>query len=112
MPRLCTETPGSTQAEALPEVAEPLRDGVWRRLLRTFRSALLFWLRARESASSPSRIRSSGRSARGTADECGGQAHRAEHHDVCRTPAGRPRQPMHRAFGRTGWAEPKGEALS
>ena len=26
MPRLCTETPGSTQAEALPEVAEPLRD--------------------------------------------------------------------------------------
>lgn len=70
MPRPCAETPGPMQAEALPEAAGPLRHGVWRRLLRTFRCALLFWLRARESASPPPRIRSCGRSARRTAGEC------------------------------------------
>ncbi len=37
-----------TQVEAFPEAAEPIRDGVRRRLLRTFPYALLYSLRTDE----------------------------------------------------------------
>ena len=112
MPRPCAETPGSTQAEALPEAAEPLRHGVCRRLLRTFRCALLFWLRARRSASSPSRIRSSGRSARRTTVSAADR--RVEQNAVMSSAhrrAGRV-SPCAGCSGGRAWAEPKGEALS